>query len=98
MARIILYCNVSDLLEMVNPFQHFAEYVSDNDRLAALFPLERPGFVVAVLDADFRLFEQLGNDLLLFQTVEIDDISQLFIELRNCVAPEIVTAWGARAG
>lgn len=82
-----MYCDVSDLLEMVNPFDYFAEYVSDNDCLAALLPPECPCFVFAVLDGDIGLFEQLGNDLLLFQTVEVDDISQIFIELRNCVAP-----------
>lgn len=94
MARIVLYCNVSNLFETVDPFYHFAEYVSDDDGLAALLPLERPGSVAALLDGDTGLFEQFGNDLLLFRTVEVDDISQLFMELRNRVAPEIVTVGG----
>ena len=94
MARVILYCNVSNLLETVDPFHHFAEYVSDDDGLAALLPLECPGSVAAFLDGDIGLFEQLGNGLLLFQTTEVDDTSQLFMELGNRVAPEIVTVGG----
>lgn len=91
MAWIILYRNISNLLETVNPFHQPTEHVSDNDSLAALLPLKRPGFVVASLYGDIGLLEQVGNDPLLFRTAEVDDVSQLFIELCNGVAPEIVT-------
>ena len=88
---IILDNSISNFLEMINELSYLAKQVSDNDCLATL-SLKSPGFAFALSSFLLRKLEQVGQDLQLFWTVEIDVTLVFLAESVNCGCPETVTA------
>ena len=74
MHWIILNGRVPNLLENVNPFDHFGEQVSEDNRLSTL-PSISPSFLDAPQSRLFSQGLQFGQDAELVRTAEINTLS-----------------------
>src|SRR5262249_986942 len=90
MDRVELDGGVSDLREVTDALGYLGKQVPGNYRFAGL-SLESPGLAKAAMAFLFRELQQLGQDLRLPWTVEVD-ITLIFVtKLRNSGCPEIDT-------
>ncbi len=89
MDWIILDSNITDLLEQVDPFDHFIKEIPKDHSLPAP-PSISPSLIDAFLFGFFDKYLQVCDDIALVWAAKVDVTLIVVVQLSDCESPEVI--------